>query len=57
MIAAVRESPEAGHLKKEALKYLTGLKGTLVQKKKRAAEAAQAIAAAAAANTGHGGWQ
>ena len=46
MLRAVRDSPEAGHLKKEALKYLTGLKGTLVQKKKRDAEKAQALAAA-----------
>ena len=34
MLAALKESPEAGHLVKEARKYLTGVKGTLVQKKK-----------------------
>lgn len=45
MILAVKESPEAGHLKKETLKYLTGLKGSLVQNKKREAEKAQAQAA------------
>jgi len=34
MLAALKESPESGHLVKEARKYLTGVKGTLVQKKK-----------------------
>lgn len=47
MIAAVKESPEAGHLKAAALKYLTGVKGTLVQKKKRELEKA--------AESGNGG--
>lgn len=41
MIAAIKESPEAGHLKSAALKYLTGVKGTLVQKKKRDLEKAR----------------
>ncbi|GAM91012.1 hypothetical protein ANO11243_090590 [Dothideomycetidae sp. 11243] len=35
MLAALKQSPEAGHLVKEARKYLTGVKGTLVQKKKQ----------------------
>ncbi|CAD0024507.1 unnamed protein product [Aureobasidium pullulans] len=35
MIQAVKSSSEAGHLKAETMKYLTGLKGTLVQKKKK----------------------
>jgi len=34
MLIALKESPEAGHLVKEAKKYLAGVKGTLVQKKK-----------------------
>jgi len=38
MIRAVKLSSEPGHLKAETLKYLTGLKGTLVQKKKKEAE-------------------
>lgn len=47
MIAAAKQSTEAGHLKKEALKYLRGLKGALVQKKKKDAERAQILATAA----------
>lgn len=47
MLASLKDSPEAGHLKKEALRYLTGLKGTLVQKKKHKIERTQALAAAA----------
>ena len=34
MLAALKESPEAGHLVQQARKDLTGVKGTLVQKKK-----------------------
>ncbi|KAF2151485.1 hypothetical protein K461DRAFT_228333 [Myriangium duriaei CBS 260.36] len=34
MLDALKQSPEAGHLVREARKYLTGVKGTLVQKKK-----------------------
>lgn len=41
MLAAIKKSPEAGHLKSAALKYLTGVKGTLVQKKKRDLERAR----------------
>lgn len=47
MLDAVRHSSEAGLMKKEALKYLTGVKGTLVQKKKREAEKAAEKAAVA----------
>lgn len=52
MIKAVRESTEPGHLKKEAIRYLTGVKGTLVQKKKREAEREAEKAKAAAENRG-----
>lgn len=38
MLVALSESTEAGHLVKEAKKYLRGVKGTLVQKKKQEAE-------------------
>lgn len=38
MIQAVKLSTEPGHLKQETMRYLTGLKGTLVQKKKKEAE-------------------
>ncbi|KAG9658545.1 hypothetical protein KCU64_g4448, partial [Aureobasidium melanogenum] len=44
MIRAVKLSSEPGHLKSETLKYLTGLKGTLVQKKKKEAEKKAAAA-------------
>lgn len=44
MIQAVKSSSEAGHLKAETMKYLTGLKGTLVQKKKKEAERKAALA-------------
>lgn len=50
MIQAVKSSTEAGHLKAEALKYLTGLKGTLVQKKKKKAEEKQQAKAGAASS-------
>lgn len=35
MLAALKQSPEAGNLVRAATKYLTGVKGTLVQKKKQ----------------------
>jgi chromodomain-helicase-DNA-binding protein 4 len=38
MILAVKSSSEPGHLKQETMKYLKGVKGTLVQKKKKEAE-------------------
>lgn len=41
----------------ETLKYLTGLKGTLVQKKKKDAEKAQTQAVATANGNGNGHWQ
>ncbi|PNS19140.1 hypothetical protein CAC42_1876 [Sphaceloma murrayae] len=41
MLDALKQSPEAGHLVKEARKYLTGVKGTLVQKKKMEEEKRQ----------------
>lgn len=60
MLAALKQSPEPGHLVREARKYLTGLKGTLVQKKKidmekakARVQAAQGNAVAAAATVGH----
>lgn len=48
MLLALKQSPEAGHLVREARKYLTGVKGTIVQKKKLDLEKAKAKAAAAA---------
>jgi chromodomain-helicase-DNA-binding protein 4 len=48
MIHAVKLSSEPGHLKAETLKYLTGLKGTLVQKKKKEAEKKAAAASGSA---------
>ncbi|KAG9758315.1 SNF2 family DNA-dependent chromodomain-containing ATPase, partial [Aureobasidium melanogenum] len=53
MIRAVKLSSEPGHLKSETLKYLTGLKGTLVQKKKKEAEK-KAAAANGSANPSAG---
>ena len=47
MLDALKQSPEAGHLVREARKYLRGVKGTLVQKKKLDAEKFRAKAAAA----------
>ncbi|KAH0282417.1 hypothetical protein M436DRAFT_69712 [Aureobasidium namibiae CBS 147.97] len=52
MIRAVKLSSEPGHLKAETLKYLTGLKGTLVQKKKKEAEKKAAAASGTAYPTG-----
>lgn len=40
MLVALRQSPESRHLIDLAKKYLTGVKGTLVQEKKRKAEKA-----------------
>lgn len=34
MLAALAQSPEASHLVSKAKKYVKGVKGTLVQKKK-----------------------
>ena len=42
MLAALKQSSESGELVKEARRYLVGVKGTLVQKKKKDLEKARA---------------
>ncbi|KAF2840017.1 hypothetical protein M501DRAFT_991062 [Patellaria atrata CBS 101060] len=43
MIQALKHSPEPRHMVESAVKYLRGVKGTLVQKKKRDAEKASGV--------------
>lgn len=54
MLAALKQSPESRQLVDLAKKYLTGVKGTLVQHKKLKAEKAAQLAAIKAAGEGQG---
>lgn len=54
MLVALKQSPEAGHLVKEASRYLKGVKGTLVQKKKRDAALANGTLTATGTGIGNG---
>lgn len=50
MLAALKQSPESRHIVDEARRYLSGVKGTLVQSKKQRSEKAAGLARAAAGN-------
>lgn len=53
MLLALKESPESGTLVKEARRYLTGVKGTLVQKKKMEMESRKQAEAARSGGGNH----